>query len=66
VGLLENNPWIHSLMAVESTSLARLITENFDLVLNPEAAKKCSDCFGGEGKREKGFGLSPEGYVLSL
>ena len=67
LGLLENNPWIHSLMAVESASLARLFTETYDLVLNPETAKESAALASmARGKEKKGFGLAPEGYVFPL
>jgi ADP-heptose:LPS heptosyltransferase len=65
LGLLERNPLVDALMAVTGSSLARLLTETFDLVLNPEAAKESAALASiARGKEKMGFGLSPDGFVF--
>jgi ADP-heptose:LPS heptosyltransferase len=65
--LLENNPFLDSVLETHVDSLARLQIEAFDLVINPETSKESAALASMvRGKRKKGFGLSPGGFVFSF
>ena len=56
--LLENNPFLDSILETHVDSLARLQIEAFDLVINPETSKESAALASmARGKRKKGFGL---------
>ena len=62
--LLERNPFLDSVLETSGEGLARLQTETFDLVINPETSKESAALASiAKGKRKKGFGLSPRGFV---
>jgi len=62
--LLEKNPFLDSVLETSGEGLARLQTETFDLVINPETSKESAALASmAKGKRKKGFGLSPKGFV---
>lgn len=63
--LLDGNPWVDSLVPAGSAGMARLFTETFDAVLNPEATKESSALASlAKAKEKKGFGLSSKGFVF--
>ena len=63
--LLEKNPFIDTLLETNAESLARLQVEAFDLVINPETTKESAALASiAGGKKKKGFGLSPRGFVF--
>jgi ADP-heptose:LPS heptosyltransferase len=67
VDLLENNPCLDSILETHVDSLARLQIEAFDLVINPETSKESAALASMvRGKRKKGFGLSPRGFVFTF
>jgi ADP-heptose:LPS heptosyltransferase len=62
--LLEKNLFLDSVLETSGEGLARLQTETFDLVINPETSKESAALASmAKGKRKKGFGLSPKGFV---
>ena len=63
--LLENNPFLDTVLETNAESLARLQVETFDLIINPETSKESAALASLiKGKRKEGFGLSPRGTVF--
>ncbi len=64
VDLLKNNPYLDSILPADANTVARLQTEAFDLVINPETTKESEALASlARGRKKKGFGLSGRGVV---
>jgi len=63
--LFENNGMVHRVFAYESTeAVLRVIAEEFDLVINLDAAPDSAVLASGvKGKQKLGYGLDPRGHV---
>lgn len=62
--LLEGNPFLDSVLETHGEAIATLLTETFDLVINPETSRESAALTAiAKGKKKKGFGLSPRGFV---
>jgi len=64
--LLENNPLIDMTLAYEEDALLVLATEEFDLVINPDASfigARLAEL--SKGKKKLGFGFDSKGHVYS-
>ena len=62
--LLENNPYVDSILETNADGLARLQVEAFDLVINPETSKESAALASVVRGKKKGFGLSSRGAVF--
>lgn len=65
--LLENNPFIDSVLSYDESILFVLLTEEYNLVINPDASPTgarlamISKC-----EKKLGFGFNPKGYVYAF
>jgi len=62
--LLENNPFVDRILPYSEEALLFLATEDFDLVINPDASSISARLAElSRGKEKLGFGFDPRGYV---
>lgn len=67
VPLLAENPYLHEVWSLSPVSLARLVVEDFVLVLGLDAAKEAAALTAmARGRIKRGFGLGADGQVRPL
>lgn len=65
--LFIGNPMVQEVLCAESDYVVRLLTREFDIVINPDAApRSCEIATVARAKERFGFGISPDGSVVAL
>jgi ADP-heptose:LPS heptosyltransferase len=65
--LFIGNHMVQEVLCADSDYLAALLTREFDVVINPDAApRSCEIAAVARAQERFGFGISPDGYVVPL